>query len=390
MSRFHYIPRKLFEILVKAKKSILLLGPRQVGKSTLMAQLNPDISINLVRESTYLEFARNPNELEERLGKLQKGSILIDEIQRLPSLLNTIQTLIDNKNNSFRFLLTGSSARKLMRGKANLLPGRIHAFHLGPLTCQELNYDLDIKSTLAFGTLPGIITEPDESEKMLTLKSYAAIYLKEEIQSEALTKNIEGFSRFIYVAAAEATRYLDLSKLASEAMVPRQNAVRYFEILEDTLIVKRCESFANSSRRRLIQHPRFFFFDVGVLNGLMNNFIVSQDRIGVLFEHFIFNQLNEIAFSLNEPIRISSYRTENGAEVDFIFEQKNTITAIEVKASKIISQHDLRGLKSFAQYIKKPFRSVVLYLGEQQKRIDNIEILPWMDFFKEFNMEIST
>lgn len=379
-----YIPRKLLAVLNHSKKSILLLGPRQVGKSTLMAHLNPDISINLARESTYLEFASNPSALEERLAHLPRGTILLDEIQRLPSLLNTIQVMIDDKQHDYRFLLTGSSARKLMRGKANLLPGRAHTFRLGPLTCEELNFDIDIKSILAFGSLPGIIIETDTAEKMLTLKSYAATYLKEEIQAEALTKNIEGFSRFIYAVGAEATRYLDISKLSSESRVPRQSAVRYFEILEDTLIVNRCEAFAKSTRRRLIQHPRFFFFDVGVLNGLGGNFIVSPDRIGMLFEHFIFNQLNEMAYSMNESIRLSSYRTEGGAEVDFILERKNEMIAIKVKASKTISHQDLRGIKSFEQYVGKSVKSVVLYLGEHQKTIDNVEILPWMDFFKVY------
>jgi len=378
----HYIPRRIAEILMRGKKSILLLGPRQTGKSTLMARINPNISINLARESSYLAFASNVTELEERLAKLDQGVILIDEIQRLPSLLNTVQALIDEHPHRFRFLLTGSSARKLKRGKANLLPGRIHAFHLGPLTCEELNFDLDIKSALAFGTLPGIITEENEEDKILTLKSYAAIYLKEEIQSEALTKNIEGFSRFIYVTAAETTRFLDISKLASEAMIPRQSAVRYFEILEDTLIVRRCESFAKSQRKRLIQHPRFFLFDVGVLNGLTGNFSVSSDRIGMLFEHFIFNQLIEFFDSHNETVRLSSYRTEHGAEVDFILERKNEITAIEVKASKNVSSQDLRGLKSFQQYVGKLVRPVVLYMGEHPKIIDQVEILPWKDFFK--------
>ncbi|OGT59415.1 MAG: hypothetical protein A3F43_03885 [Gammaproteobacteria bacterium RIFCSPHIGHO2_12_FULL_42_10] len=385
MKSQHYIPRKISQILMRSKKSILLLGPRQTGKSTLMANFNPTISINLARESTYLAFASNAAELEERLIKLKQGTILIDEVQRLPSLLNTVQVLMDDYPHQFRFLLTGSSARKLKKGKANLLPGRIHAFHLGPLTCEELNFKLDIKSALAFGTLPGILTEVSEENKRLTLESYAAIYLKEEIQSEALTKNIEGFSRFIYVIAAETTHFLDFSKFSSEAMIPRQSAVRYFEILEDTLIIKRCEPFSKSQRKRLIQHPRFFLFDVGVLNGLMKNFTVSSDRIGMLFEHFIFNQLSEFAISHNENIRLSSYRTEHGVEVDFIMERKNEITAIEVKASKNIAERDLRGLKNFRQYLGKAVRSVVLYMGEHPKVIDHIEILPWKDFFKEMS-----
>ena len=379
-----FIPRKISQILMKSKKSILLLGPRQTGKSTLMRSFNPDIIINLARESTYLEFASNPSELEERLRTMSKGTIFIDEVQRLPSILNTIQALIDENGNKYRFLLTGSSARKLKRGKANLLPGRIHVFHLGPLTCQELNYEIDIKKALSYGTLPGILLEERPDEKMLTLKTYAATYLKEEVQSESLTKNIEGFSRFIYVTAAEATHFLDLTKLSSEASIPRQSAIRYFEILEDTLIVQRCEPFSKSQRKRLIQHPRFFFFDVGVLNGLMNNFakVSSMTVLALSLSIFIFNQLIETADALNASIRISSYRTEHGAEVDFILEKNKEITAIEVKASKNISNTDLRGLKNFQQYYGKRVRLVVLYLGEHAKILDQVEILPWKDFFK--------
>jgi predicted AAA+ superfamily ATPase len=376
------IPRTLRHFLVESKKSILLLGPRQTGKSTLMASLSPDITINLAREHTYLEFARNPRELEERLAALSGGVIFIDEIQRLPSLLNTIQAIIDEHAGQFRFLLTGSSARKLKRGNANLLPGRIHAFYLGALTCRELDYKMNIREALAFGTLPGIVTDINEAEKKLTLQSYAATYLKEEIQSEALTKNIEGFSRFIYVTAAVATQFLDFTKLASEAGISRQSAMRYFDILEDTLIVKRCMPFAKSHRKRLVQHPRFFFFDVGVLNGLIGSYDVSADRIGMLFEHFIFNQLIETAESLNHPIKISSYRTEYGVEVDFIVETHHELIAIEAKASTQVSTSDLRGLKNFREYYGKPMRSVVLYLGLHKKIIDDVEILPWMEFFR--------
>lgn len=380
-----FIPRKIGPVLARSKKNILLLGPRQTGKSTLMANLKPDLIINLARESTYLEFASNPSELEERLAKVVRGTILIDEVQRLPSLLNTIQVIIDEKKPLFRFLLTGSSARKLKRGKANLLPGRVHVFHLGPVTCQELQFDVDIKSLLAFGSLPEILTEQNDEDKKLTLKSYAGIYIKEEIQAEALTKNLEGFSRFIRIAATQTTRFLDLSKLASEAMVPRQSAVRYFEILEDTLIVQRCDAFAKSTRKRLIQHPRYFFFDVGVLNGLLGNFIVSPDRTGALFEHFIFNQINEMASSNNEEIRISSYRTEHGAEVDFILETNRSVTAIEVKASRNISKNDLTGLKNFREFYGKKVRCIILYLGDAPKMIDDIEVLPWLTFFKEWH-----
>ena len=377
------IERTVRPLLIQSKRSVLLIGPRQTGKSTLIRSLRPELAINFAHEPTYLQFTRNPLELEERLKAGTFKSVLIDEVQRLPSLLNTIQSLLDEKTVPVKFYLTGSSARKLMRGKANLLPGRIHVYSLHPLTCLEIGRKMDLMTALSTGTLPGIWTETDEKEKTKTLGSYAATYLKEEIQAEALTRNIEGFSRFIFVTAALAGKFLDLAKLASEAQIPRQSAGRYFEILEDTGIVRRCDSFGKTTWRRLVRSPRFFFFDTGVLNGLLENFSVSQDRIGMLFEHFIFNQLLDHASSLGKPMRISSYRTEHGAEVDFIVEQGNKVTALEVKASKNVGRSDLRGLKSFSDYYKKKHNSLIVYLGSTVKMVEGIRVLPWAKLFEE-------
>ncbi len=382
-----YIPRQLAEIIGKNKKSLLLLGPRQTGKSTLIrTELNPDLIINLSNESTYLEFAQNPSELEQRLKNQKYKRVLIDEVQRLPSLLNTIQSLIDETQTPLQFLLTGSSARKLKRGNANLLPGRIHTFQLGALTAHELQYKMDVKQALQTGTLPGIYTDNDEDSRIKTLRSYSGTYLKEEIQAESLTRNLEGFARFLMVAASASGEFLDLSKLASEAQIQRQSGLRFFEILEDTLIVHRCEAFAKSDRKRLIQHPRFFFFDNGVLNGLLKNFIISSDRIGRLFENLFFTQVLQSSFNSDCDIRISSYRTEHGAEVDFIIEKDNDVWGIEVKASSNVGKADLRGLKNFAEYYGKPFRKVIAYLGAHRKMLEDVEILPWQlclqDIFK--------
>ena len=164
---------------------------------------------------------------------------------------------------------------------------------------------MDVRKALETGTLPGIWTEQDPRERRKTLRSYAATYLKEEIQAEAPTKNIEGFSRFLFVVAADAGKFLDLVKLASAAGIPRQSALRYFEILEDTLILRRCDAFRKSERRRLAQSPRFFF-DTGVLNGLLGNFTASADRIGTLFEHFLFNQIVDGAAARDREARVSS------------------------------------------------------------------------------------
>ncbi len=250
------ITRRLTAVFEASTKSILLLGPRQTGKSTLVEQLHPDLTINLAHEPTYLDFARSPRELEERLAALPGGTkrqtVLIDEVQRLPSVLNTIQVILDRPGNRLRFLLTGSSARKLRRGNANLLPGRVHTYHLGPIACAELGHHLDTRQALATGTLPGVLADPDPRSREKTLRSYAATYLKEEVQAESLTRNLEGFARFLGVVADWAGHHLDLTRLAAAAQVARQSATRYFEILEDTLIVRRAEPFAQSPRRRLL------------------------------------------------------------------------------------------------------------------------------------------
>jgi len=371
------INRKLTDIIKQSKKSVLLLGPRQTGKSTLIKSLKPDLSINLARESTFLEFASNPNSLDEQILSMKPKTAFIDEVQRLPSLLNTVQALIDESHGGLKFYLTGSSARKLRRGRANLLPGRILSLELGPLTTEELGEKFDLSRALSEGTLPGIVTEPDTAERERILRSYAGTYLQEEVQAEALTKDLPGFARFLRFCAASSGQYLDLSRLAAEAQVKRASAIRFCEILEDTLIAFRCEAFAKSERRRLIQHPRLFFFDNGALNGILGNFKVSEDRRGMLFEHFVTTQVYHTAKSLGGSARISNYRTEHGAELDLIVEHPNgELVAVECKSGHTVTSSDMQGFKSFATFFNKPHRKIVIYGGATARRIEDVEILP--------------
>ncbi len=376
--------RLLTPRLRKSRKSILLLGPRQTGKSTLLHTLAPDLTINLAHEPTYLSFLRDPSELEARLAAARPSLVFIDEVQRIPSLLNTVQAIIDAGGP--RFLLSGSSARKLRRGQANLLPGRVHAYALGGLVSAELGYALDTPRALSLGTLPGIYAEPDLNDAAKTLSTYASTYLREEVQAEALTRNLEGFARFLSVAAACSGQFLDVSKLAKEAQVNRASALRFFEILEDTLIVSRCDAFAASERRRLIQHPRYFFFDPGVLNAINGNFGVSPDRVGVLFEHLVYSQLRHSASARDRALRISSFRTSHGAEVDFIVEIDREIWAVECKASRQVARGDLRGFTSFAEVHAKKHRAVVAYTGEVKKRMGEVDILPWQDLLRTMGL----
>lgn len=377
--------RNILKSLKKTNKSIVLLGPRQTGKSTLIEHLQPDLTINLADEDTFLAFSRDPGELKAQLKRLSPKTVFIDEVQRLPSILNTIQTIVDAKTNAPRFYLTGSSARKLRRGQANLLPGRIIQFELAPCVYNELGETFDMEKALSYGTLPGIYLETSNFDREKILQTYAGIYLREEVQAEALTRNIEGFSRFLHVAAAKNGEFLDYTKLASDAGVQRKTAMRFFEILEETLLVHRVESFFGTAYKRLIKHPRYFFFDTGVLNALLGGFEVTQDRIGGLFETFVYLQLRNTLLSLGEDFRISNYRTSNGAEVDFILEWKKQIYAIEVKASKNVGPNDLSGLNSFADAFAKQHRRMIVFLGNQSKTLEReTEALTFSDFMKMF------
>jgi uncharacterized protein len=371
--------RSLLDLISSHDYSLMLLGPRQTGKSTLLHRMKPDLEINLAEESTFLEFSSDPGRLEGILKATNLKTVFIDEIQRLPSLLNTIQGLIDENRRQtkkkLRFFLSGSSARKLRRGNANLLPGRLLSYFLGPLHLLEMGDDIHLDSLMSYGALPGVVTESNSKIKKALLTSYAGTYLKEEVQAEALTKNIEGFSRFLFVMAAKNGEFIDYAKLGSQASITQKTATRFFEILEDTLIIQRLPAFANSDFKRLVQHPKFYFFDVGVLNGLLNNFRPSGDRIGMLFETLVFNQITSLVSSLGETARLSTYRTNKGVEIDFVLEVENQVFAIEVKASKNIGAEDLRGLHSFVQFHEKA-KPFVVYLGDRVFEKNGILILP--------------
>lgn len=376
-------PRMVRALVRDTRRSVLLLGPRQTGKSTLLRSLDPDLEINLADEETFLRFAGNPGELTQRLGFRPPRVVFIDEIQRLPSLLNTIQAILDRPTGRpARFLLTGSSARKLRRGRANLLPGRVVAFQLGPLTTDEMGERFDLGRCLSLGSLPGIYSEPDAQEAKRLVRSYAATYVREEIQAEALTRSIEGFSRFLPFAAASSGRILDFTRIASEAQVNRMTASRYFEILEDTLICRRCDPFSRSERRRLVRSPKYYFFDPGVMNSVLGNFQVSPERKGFLFETLVHGQLVTCLENHEADWSLGHYRTEHGAEVDFILQLAGETWAIEVKASLDVGPNDFRGFASFGDYCSKPFRSVVVYAGEHPRKVRGVDVLPLPAFIE--------
>ncbi len=369
--------------LLKSPKSVLLLGPRQVGKSTLIFNLKPNLLINLADDKTFLDFKSNPNELYERIGEGQPKTVFIDEIQRHPLLLNTIQSISDvqTKMHPIKFYLTGSSARKLKRGQANLLPGRIFSFELGPLCAAELNYQLDVARALKYGCLPEAYLSKENAFVEKLLSTYSAVYLKEEIQAEALTRNLDGFSRFILTAAETSGQSLDFSKLAKTARIERKNCARFYEILEDTMIGYRLEVFDRLDAD-IKKHPKFYFFDTGVLNGLLENFTASGDRKGLLFETLVISQIQASAKARDKRVRLSYFRTRAGLEVDLIVELGKKIYAAEIKSGQV-RQGDTKTLETFKRDYGQDFDSFFAITTDSTSRqIGNVRVVNLASFLK--------
>jgi len=292
-----------------------------------MESISMDLVINLADEITFLDYSTQPNLLNEFISQNNAKSIFIDEIQRLPKLLNTIQTIIDqDKNKKIKFYLTGSSPRKLKRERANLLPGRLVNFYLGPFISSEFDYQMNTRKILEFGALPEMYLSNDEMEKKRVLKSYAANYIKEEIKAEALVRNLDSFARFFSECIKHIGQFIDHTKLAKHSKISRHAIPRYFEILEDTLVGKRIFPLKEDYQSLdLIKHPKFYFFDNGVYNGILGNFTASSDRIGALSEQLVFTQILHSAWARELDITISSFRTRSGTEVDFIVEIEKAI-----------------------------------------------------------------
>ncbi len=380
------INRIISSEMEKTKKSVLLLGPRQVGKSTLIAHLKPDLEINLADEMEYLTYSGKPEAFREKIEQSEAEIIYIDEIQRLPKLLNTIQALID-KNKNLKFYLTGSSARKLKRGEANLLPGRVVNYNLGPFVSSEFNYKMDTSKVLSFGSLPEIYLSKNENENKKILRSYAGNYLKEEIRAEALVRNLDSFSRFFNETSSYVAEFVDFTKMSTRAKISRHAIPRYFEILEDTLVGDRLNYFNSIDHGiDLIKHPKFYFFDNGVYNALLSNFTASLDRMGKLSEQLVFSQIKHSSWAQDKEIRISSFRTRAGVEVDFIIEIEQSLYAIEVKTNEHIISDDLVGLQFFDKAISPKKKLFVFHMGKNEKKQGNIWILPWQKGLQEIGL----
>lgn len=368
----------------RARSSVLLLGPRQVGKSTLCRHLNPAVTVNLADEQLFLAYAKDSGRLKNELAARNGlGLIFIDEVQRIPSLLNTVQSIIDDPRNSYRFILTGSSARKLKRGGANLLPGRVILEYLDPLSYFEVTEDFDLERALQLGMLPGIYL--GEAESIEILETYVEVYLREEIRAEAVVKNWGDYARFLDTAAILSGQWLNYSKISSETEIPKETIRRYVTLLEDTLLLFRIPAFQPKRKisRRISQRDKFFLFDIGVRNAILglHRRRVSPDQLGSVFEQWLILQFLYLNRAFRKGWTLSAYRTEAGAEVDLVIEREDDIVGIEIKAGRTVSRSDTRGLFSLAETVGryKPVKKWVVYRGETEQALDNgVRVYPYL------------
>jgi len=371
------------------RQSCLLFGPRQTGKSTLVRGLLPAgaWTVDLLEHDTFLRYSKDPSLLRREVeARMRDGTsvVFVDEVQKVPALLDEVQGLIDR--GAVRFVLTGSSARKLKRGGGNLLAGRAVTRRLHPLTYREIGERFDLSRALRFGTLPVIVTAESDSEAKDLLRSYSETYLREEIQAEAVVRNLGGFARFLDVAASQCGEILNYTAVGRDVALATRTVQEYFQVLEDTLLGFRLEAWSRSPRARLVKHPRFYLFDTGVTNALTHRLSATADPIarGRLFEQWVVLESLRMVDYLDAEAQCYYWRTNQGAEVDLLLVRHgHLVAAIEIKAKHQIASPDLSGLRSFADAHPDVPRLVVCEVPEEHL-LQEVRIVPWRRFFDRF------
>jgi len=376
----------MYKRLIKSPsdKSFFLFGPRGTGKTTWLLNNFPQaIYINLLQSKTFNKLLIDPDSLEELIPDNFSDWIILDEVQKVPELLDVVHHLIESKK--FKFILTGSSARKLKRKNVNLLAGRALIYKMYPLTSLELGKDFSYLQALKWGTLPAIFQEKKIKEY---LSSYVMNYLKEEVQSEGLTRNLASFARFLESASFSQGSVLNISAIARDSAVKRSVAENYFSILEDLLIAYFLPAFTKKAKRELIKNNKFYYFDVGIYRTIrpVGPLDYTEEINGASLETLVLQELKALNDYLNLGYKFYYWRTKLGAEVDFVLYGEKGIIALEVKRKKNINKKDLKSLSLF----KKDYpmtKAYLLYGGKEIKYIDQITILPLEKFFNALNSD---
>ncbi|HBS86823.1 MAG: AAA family ATPase [Bacteroidetes bacterium GWF2_38_335] len=371
-----FVRKQIFE--GSGKETLFFWGARQTGKTTLLKTLYPNsLYINLLLNSEFLKFSQNPDLLRQIItAKLPDKPVIIDEVQRIPEILNEVQWLITNTQ--VRFILSGSSPRKIVRSGHNLLGGRALRYELYPLVFPEID-NFDLMKALNSGLLPRHYLA--EKPKKL-IAAYIGSYLRDEIIAEASLRNIAAFTRFLESAAFSNGEIVNYSNIAADCGVSSVTVKDYFQILEDTMTGRFLPAFTKKAKRRVIAAPKFYYFDIGVANYLLkrNHIEKKSEQFGSAFEHFIYLELYAHSNYSDLNYSLSYWRTATQIEVDFVLGDHEI--AIEVKANEMVNSRHIKGLKQFgSEYNVK--RLIVVSNDEYYRKIENVEIMPWAYFLNE-------
>jgi predicted AAA+ superfamily ATPase len=371
---------RILDLSEASGKSIFLFGPRQTGKTSLLKKLFPNAPyFDLLQSGMFLKFSMHPEVFrQECLYALNSNAspIIVDEIQKLPGLLDDIHSMIESHH--VTFILTGSSPRKLKRGGANLLGGRARTRHLFPCVYPEIP-GFDLFRAVKFGTLPSIYLSDDPQEDLI---AYCGNYLQEEIQAEGLVRNLASFSRFLNVAALSNAELVNFESLASDTGVSSKSIQAYFSILEDTLIGSIVRPFRKTIHRKSVATVKFYFFDTGVCNCLAGRWDISPktESFGKSFESFIHNEIRAYLDYTRDRRPLCFWRDRYDHEVDFIIGDD---IAIEVKSTDSVTTKHVKSLRMFCEEIDCPHR-IVVSLDARPRLLDGgIQVLPWQDFLAE-------
>ncbi len=356
------------------KRSAFLFGPRGTGKSTWIRESLPGARIyDLLDERIYLKLLQRPSILEEEWRVGPQAPIVIDEIQKLPKILDEVHRLISLHD--ARFLLTGSSARKLKHSGVNLLGGRARELHFYPLTSAEIP-DFDLTHYLNRGGLPLVYLSDEPLED---LRSYVSLYLREEIAAEALTRRVYEFARFLDVMAIHSGDELHYQNLSSDSGVKAKTLQNYVDILEDTLVGFRVPPYEKTKKRKAITRSKFYLFDIGVTRLLARRgeVLPGSELFGKAFEQFIILELRAATDLLGIDLPIQYWRTKSGFEVDVVLGDH---AALEIKAVTTVQDHHLKGIRALREENLLRHAWVVSLDSHRRRTADGIEILPWRDF----------
>lgn len=363
-------------------KSFFLFGARGTGKSTFLSLLftKQTLWFDLLDPEIEEELALHPNSLKEQImAKPETEWVVIDEIQKNPKLLDIVHHLIENTN--LKFALTGSSARKLKRGSANLLAGRAFVNYLFPLISLELKKDFNLEHCLNWGSLPEIYKLPTELEKQEYLRSYALTYLKEEIWSEHLIRKINPFRKFLEIAAQSNCEIVNYSNIARDVGTDIKTVQSYYEILEDTLLGFLLPAYHLSVRKQQRQSPKFYFFDLGVKRALDKTLTRKIEpnsySYGKAFEHFLISEIHHLNLYLRKDFKLSYLLTKDRSEIDLIIDRPNASTLlIEIKSAKSTDKRFVSTIQRFAKDIPNS-EALILSQDPKEKLIDDVKALPW-------------